>query len=279
MPLKANYLKRKAVRTLATILKLNNVTKKFTGLVAVNGISLEVEEDTIHALIGPNGSGKTTTLNMINGQHRVTSGTIEFENKEIQKLPTFKIAQKGIGRTFQNIKLFSSMSVIDNVLVGGHSSTKVGLLRSVVDLFAASKEEKQLVEKAEAILNMLGLYSLKNELVKNLPYGRQKILELARTLMADPKLILLDEPAAGLNPSERLEFVSILSRLYKQGKTLFLIEHNMDVVMTISNKVTVLNFGAKIAEGTPKEVQNNDEVIKAYLGDKYQAPKGFSEVK
>jgi len=262
---------------LSTILKLNNVTKKFTGLIAVNDVSMEVEENTIHALIGPNGSGKTTMLNMINGQHRLTSGSIYFQNDEISKLPTFKIARKGIGRTFQNIKLFSSMSVLDNVLVGGHFGTKVGLVRSVVDIFAARKEERQLIEKAEEILNMLGLYSLKNELVKNLPYGRQKVLELARTLMIDAKLILLDEPAAGLNPSERLEFVSILARLHKQGKTLFLIEHNMDVVMTISNRITVINFGAKIAEGTPKEIQNNDEVIKAYLGEKYKAPKG-SEV-
>ena len=262
---------------MSIILKMNNVTKNFTGLVAVNDVSLEVEENSIHALIGPNGSGKTTSLNLINGQLKVTSGSIMFENEEISKLPTFKIARKGIGRTFQNIKLFSSMTVLDNVLVGGHAYAKVGLLRSIFDIVASGKEERQLVEKAESILNMLGLYSLKNELVKNLPYGRQKVLELARTLMTDPKLILLDEPAAGLNPSERLEFVSILSRLYKQGKTLFLIEHNMDVVMTISSKITVLNFGKKIAEGTPKEIQNNDEVIKAYLGEKYKAPKG-SEV-
>lgn len=253
---------------MSTILQVENLTKKFGGLTAVNNLSLEVEEKSIHSLIGPNGSGKTTTLNLIAGLLKATSGAVSYNNEIISTLPTYKVAQKGIGRTFQNIKLFSSMTVIENVMVGGQSKTEMGFLRFLFDIKGANKEEKSLKEKAEEILNFLGLYDLKDELVKNLPYGRQKVLELGRSLIGDPDLILLDEPAAGLNPSERLEFVSILARLYKQGKTLFLIEHNMDVVMSISHKITVLNFGAKIAEGPPKEIQNNEEVIKAYLGNK-----------
>ncbi len=263
---------------MATILQLDKVTKRFSGLTAVDNLSMQIEEKSIHALIGPNGSGKTTTLNLIDGVLKANSGTIAYNNETISQLPTFKIAQKGIGRTFQNIKLFNSMSVVENVMVGGHFSTKMGLLNFVFNISGANKEEKRLREKAEAILNFIGLYGLKDELVKNLPYGRQKVLELGRTLMGDPRLILLDEPAAGLNPSERVEFISILNKVFDQRITLFLIEHNMDVVMNISHKITVLNFGAKIAEGSPKEIQNNDEVIKAYLGEKFKIRKESLEV-
>ncbi|WP_349239047.1 ABC transporter ATP-binding protein [Petroclostridium sp. X23] len=250
------------------IMQLENVTKKFGGLTAVDHLSMKIEEKSIHALIGPNGSGKTTSLNMIAGVLKATEGAISFNNEVISALPTFKIAQKGIGRTFQNIKLYSSMTVLENVMVGGHSKGNLGFQSFLLNIPAARKEERFLREKAEELLFFLGMYHLKDELVKNLPYGRQKVLEIGRTLMGDPSLILLDEPAAGLNPSERLEVVSILVKLYKQGKTLLLIEHNMDVVMSISHKVTVLNFGAKIAEGSPMEIQNNEEVIKAYLGSK-----------
>lgn len=246
------------------------MTKKFSGLTAVNDLSLKVEEHSIHSLIGPNGSGKTTTINLISGVIKPTDGTILYNNEQITDLPTFKIVQKGIGRTYQNIKLFSSMSAIDNVKIGGHKETKLGILRSIFDIRASIQEEKMLTERAEEILNFIGMYNVKDELVKNLPYGRQKILELGRALMANPNFILLDEPAAGLNPSERAELVAALVKIFDKGITLFLIEHNMDVVMNISNQITVLNFGAKIAEGTPKEIQNNEQVIKAYLGEKYK---------
>ncbi len=176
-----------------TILQLDNVTKRFIGLVAVNNFSLKVEENTVHSLIGPNGSGKTTTLNMICGTRKATEGKILFQGEDITQLPTFKIAKKGIGRTFQNIKLFNSMTVLENVMVGGSSETKLGLLRSVFDIPNSLREERQLKEKAEEVLNLLGLYKLRKEVVKNLPYGRQKVLELGRTLMTNPKLILLDE--------------------------------------------------------------------------------------
>lgn len=264
---------------MSTILHIENVTKKFGGLTAVDNLSIEVKKNSVHALIGPNGAGKTTVTNLIFGTLKVSGGKILYKGEEINQLPTYKIARKGIGRTYQNIKLFSSMTAAENVMVGGHSESKVGLLQSLYNPFAASKEEKMLREKAEETLNILGMYDLRDELVKNLPYGRQKVLELGRALMSEPELILLDEPAAGLNPSERLELVSTMDKLYKQGKTLFLIEHNMDVVMTVSHDITVLNFGAKIAEGTPREVQNNQDVITAYLGDRYKKQKKhFEEV-
>ena len=253
-----------------TILQIENVTKRFGGLTAVDNLSINVEEKGIHALIGPNGSGKTTTLNLIAGVLKSTEGIIKFNSETISTLPEFKIARSGIGRTFQNIKLFSSMTALENVMIGGHCDVKSGLLRFLFDIKTARKEEKALKEKAEEVLNFLGMYNFKDELVKNLPYGRQKVIELGRTLIGNPCLILLDEPAAGLNPSERVEFVSLLIKLCEQGKTLFLIEHNMDVVMKISHQITVLNFGAKIAEGNPNEIQNNDEVIKAYLGNKFK---------
>lgn len=251
-----------------SIIQLENVTKKFGGLTAVNNLSMEVGAKSIHALIGPNGSGKTTTLNLIAGVLKATNGKIRYNNEALSELPTYQIARKGIGRTFQNIKLFSSMTAIENVMLGGHSKIDLPFWKFLCNFGAARQEEKCLREKAKELLDFLGMYSMKDDLVKNLPYGRQKVLELGRTLMCDPELILLDEPAAGLNPSERVEFVSILLQLFNQGKTLFLIEHNMDVVMSLSHKITVLNFGIKIAEGTPQDIQNNAEVIKAYLGEK-----------
>ncbi|MGI6160517.1 MAG: ABC transporter ATP-binding protein [Christensenellales bacterium] len=254
-----------------TMLKVENLTKQFGGLTAVNDLSLTVERGVIHALIGPNGSGKTTTLSMIAGALEPTSGKIFYNDTLISDLPAFKVARHGVGRTFQNIRLFPSMTTLDNVMVGGHNLSKVGITRFLVDIHSARSEEKQLIEKAEHVLDMLDMLHLKDEYVKNLPYGRQKVLELGRTMMSDPDLILLDEPAAGLNPTERADFVKILVRLHEEEKkTLFLIEHNMDVVMTISERITVLNFGKKIAEGSPKEIQDDDEVIKAYLGERYK---------
>ncbi|WHH58005.1 ABC transporter ATP-binding protein [Petroclostridium sp. X23] len=251
------------------VLKLENITKRFSGLVAVNNLSLEMPKNCIHALIGPNGSGKTTTVNMITGVLPASEGNIFYNDAKISGKPLFQIARLGIGRTFQNLKLFGSMSVLENLMVGGHQLTKAGLLRFLVDLKGEKREETLLKERAEEVLEQIGLVNLRNEKVKNLSYGRQKMTELGRALMMKPDLLILDEPAAGLNPSERKEFVDILLKTHSRGIDLFLIEHNMDVVMNISKKITVLNFGAKIAEGTPKEIQNNDQVIKAYLGNKY----------
>lgn len=255
---------------MSTVLELRNVTKKFGGLTAVNDLSLKVEEHEIHALIGPNGAGKTTATNMIEGVYHPTSGSIFYKGEEITKLSTFEIARKGIGRTFQNIKLYDTMTALENVMVGGHQLTKLDLFPSIINPKGLMKEEDMLKEKAERMLKYVNLYDIKDEFVKNLPYGKKKVLEVARALMMDPELLLLDEPAAGLNPSERAEFVALIKRIHDDGKTIFMIEHNMDVIMNVSDQITVVNFGAKIAEGTPKEIQTNPEVIKAYLGDRYK---------
>ncbi|MCE1195678.1 ABC transporter ATP-binding protein [bacterium] len=255
---------------MAVILKLDRVTKQFGGLTAVNDLSLEVRQGSIHALIGPNGSGKTTTTNLIQGVFPVTGGRVLFRDQDITGKPTFEIARQGMARTFQNIKLYNTMTAIENVMVGGHQLAPMGLVSSLLQIRRSRSEERMLEEKANRMLEYVGLASIGGELVKNLPYGKKKVLEVARALMTDPALLLLDEPAAGLNPSERGFFIDLLRRINADGKTLFLIEHNMDVVMNISDMLTVINFGRKIAEGTATEIQNNPDVIKAYLGERYK---------
>lgn len=255
---------------MATTLRIEHLVKRFEGLVAVNDLSIDVQEREIHALIGPNGSGKTTTLNLINSVIPPTSGQIWFRDTLLTGKPTFETVKAGVGRTFQNIKLFSSMTVLENVMMGGQKDVSHNMLRFIVDLRGSHREERVLREKACEVLDSIGMYHLRNETVDNLGYGRQKVCELGRALMTTPQLILLDEPAAGLNPSERREFVDILRKVYDSGIDLFLIEHNMDVVMNLSHRITVLNFGCKIAEGTPEEIQHDPQVVKAYLGDRFR---------
>lgn len=256
-----------------TVLKIEHLAKRFEGLVAVNDLNIEVERGTIHSLIGPNGSGKSTTINMINGSFAPTEGSIFFNGENIVGKPVYEIARLGIGRTYQNLKVYPTLTVMENLMAGGDYMAKQNIFGFLFDIKNANREERMIREKAEQVLEYTGLTSLKDEIVKGLPYGRQKLVELGRALMLNPKLLLLDEPAAGLNPTERAEFIDTLLKVHNDGVDLFLIEHNMDVVMNISNKITVINFGAKIAEGKPNEIQENPEVIKAYLGDRYRKTK------
>lgn len=254
------------------ILKVEHLTKKIGGLTAVNDFSFDMQPRTIHALIGPNGSGKTTTINMLNGVFPATSGKITFEGQEITGMATYKIARLGVARTFQNIKLFNSLTVEENLMIGGQAKyAKGSIVEFLLNPKKAAQEEKVLKEVAAEVMEKLKITDIAHRTVDGLPYGKLKMVELARSMMSSPKLILLDEPAAGLNPSERVEFLESLIQLFESGVDLFLVEHNMDVVMKISHNITVINFGSKIAEGKPKEIQNNPEVIKAYLGDRYKA--------
>jgi len=255
---------------MANILEVEHLTKKFSGLVAVNDLSFTMKERTIHSLIGPNGSGKSTTINMCTGALPITSGTVKYRDEMISGLVMHEIGSKQIGRTFQNLKLFGSMTVKENLMVGMHSQMTDNIFKFLINPKAARAEEKMAEERAMEVLDYIGMYKYRDEIVKNLAYGQQKLTELGRSIMTSPKLLFLDEPAAGLNPSERVDFIKILLKVFEDGVDLFLIEHNMDVVMNISNFITVINFGSKIAEGTPKEIQNNDEVIAAYLGSHFK---------
>jgi branched-chain amino acid transport system ATP-binding protein len=248
------------------ILTLSGVRKQFGGLVAVDKLDIEVDEGEIFSLIGPNGAGKTTAFNMITGLDVPTSGTIRFAGRVISGLPPHRLAQLGIARTFQNIRLFSNMTVLDNVLVGRHSRLHTPYWMAVLRTRAERAEEKDAVAKARDTLKFVGLQRRDNDLARNLPYGLQRRLEIARALASEPRLLLLDEPAAGTNPQEKAGLGELIRAIRDRGVTLFLIEHDMKVVMGISDRIAVLDHGEKIAEGTPSEVRSNTRVIEAYLG-------------
>ena len=250
------------------LLDASSITKQFGGLTAVNNVDFAIERRSISSLIGPNGAGKTTFFNMITGLYTPTSGKILFDGQEITGTKPHLVTALGIGRTFQNIRLFAQMSALENVLVGRHSRLKAGIVGILFRLPKVKAEEAAARALALDLLDYVGLGRKRaDELSKNLPYGDQRRLEIARSLATEPKLLLLDEPTAGMNPNETAELTKLIRRIRdERGVTVLLIEHDMKVVMGISEKVTVLDHGAKIAEGQPETVRANEQVIEAYLG-------------
>ena len=248
------------------MLKLDHVTLKFGGLVANNDVSFEVEKGKVFGLIGPNGAGKTTLFNVISGVYRPTSGKVYFKDEDISGLPPFKVNRKGIARTYQNIKLFKNMTVLDNVKVGCHNYTKVGLPGSIFRTPKFKKEEKEITEYSMEMLKFMELDHLINSPSGSLSYGQQRRLEIARALATKPDLLLLDEPVAGMNSGEKAEMCDTIRKILDFGVTVLIVEHDMKVVANITHNLAVLNYGKLIALGDPESVLNNPEVIEAYLG-------------
>jgi branched-chain amino acid transport system ATP-binding protein len=259
------------------VLEVSGIGKSFGGLTALRDVSFSATEGQICALIGPNGAGKTTLLNVVSGIHAPDKGEVRFSGQMVSGLSPDKIARKGISRTFQHVELFSGMSVLENIMVGRYSKTRSGFFSSGLKFPGGIREEKETRKMSEEILEYVGLGQRMNEQAANLPIGEQRILEIGRALATEPKLILLDEPAAGLNIKETRSLGGLIRRIRDgRGITVVLVEHDMDLIMGISDRITVINFGEVIAAGTPLEIQKSPEVITAYLGVEEEVPDAHS---
>lgn len=249
------------------ILKVEHLNRNFGGLEAVNDVSFAVKEGIIKAVIGPNGAGKTTLFNLISGFLPRNSGTVLFNRQPIHGLKPYQITHMGLSRTFQHVKLFPEMTALENVKIGRHTHSKAGFIAGMLNLPWTRKEEKTIEEKSLEIMDFFGILDLVDNEALSLPYGQQRIVELARALACNPKLLLLDEPAAGLNMRETLEMAQLITRIRDMGITILIVEHDMSLVMNISDEIMVLSYGQKVADDEPLAIQKNEEVIRVYLGE------------
>lgn len=250
-----------------TLLSVKELSKRFGGLQAVDEVSFSVPQGVIKALIGPNGAGKTTLFNLISGVLRPDRGSVTFDGRQVQGLRPHQVAVKGIARTYQHIRLFPKMTALENIMIGRHIHSRAGFIAGMLSLPFTRKEEKAIAWKAREVMEFLGIAELADADATSLAYGQQRVVELGRALACEPKLLLLDEPAAGLNMRETAEMAALISRIRDRGITVFLVEHDMSLVMNISDEILVLSYGQKIADDRPLAIQKNSDVIKVYLGE------------